>query len=115
MAAVASRRYIFGKNSGSAGGGGMEKIAMTTPVRTEQPQKEVVTMTTPVRTELRRGGGTRAMKVSFVMPGKYTRKSLPKPLDNRVRVKALAAHRMAAIRFRGGSPDEVRHSRLGYV
>lgn len=43
-----------------------QTVAMTAPVRTEQPQK--IAMTSPVQTVLR--GDLRKMKVSFVMPRK---------------------------------------------
>lgn len=45
-----------------------EKVAMTAPVRTEQPQGTLVAMTSPVRTELK--SSLRNMRVSFVMPKK---------------------------------------------
>lgn len=65
-------RYIFGDNAGGrvSEDGEVEpaQVAMTAPVRTEQPQKATVSMTSPVRTELK--SNFRNMKVSFVMPKK---------------------------------------------
>ncbi|CAM9166891.1 unnamed protein product [Choristocarpus tenellus] len=98
--------YIFGNNSARGQGDEAQTIAMTTPVRTEQPRKEVVAMTTPVRTELSKVASE--MKVSFVMPKKYTQKTLPKPNSKDVKIKSVTAHRMVAIQFRGKSPDETK-------
>ncbi|CAM9536437.1 unnamed protein product [Hapterophycus canaliculatus] len=101
-------RYIFGDNAGGrrAEGGEIEpeKVAMTAPVRTEQPQQAKVAMTSPVRTELK--SNLRNMKVSFVMPKKYSARTLPKPKNGEVKIRSVEAHRMVAIRFRGQSPDE---------
>eukprot|EP00903_Cladosiphon_okamuranus_P020038 g18405.t2 len=77
---------------------------MTAPVRTEQPQKATVAMTSPVRTEVK--SNFRNMRVSFVMPKKYTTGTLPKPKNNKVRIRSVGAHRTVVVRFRGGSPDE---------
>ncbi|CAB1118136.1 unnamed protein product [Ectocarpus sp. CCAP 1310/34] len=100
--------YIFGDNAGGrvSEDGEVEpaQVAMTAPVRTEQPQKATVSMTSPVRTELK--SNFRNMKVSFVMPRKYKAGTLPKPKDGRVKIKSVGAHRMVAVRFRGPSPDE---------
>lgn len=101
-------RYIFGDNSGGRvteeGEVEQQKVAMTAPVRTEQPQK--IAMTSPVQTVLR--GDLRKMKVSFVMPKKYNAGTLPKPKGKDVKIKSIAAHRMVAVRFRGRSPDEAK-------
>ncbi|CAM9431701.1 unnamed protein product [Scytosiphon promiscuus] len=101
-------RYIFGDNAGGrlAESGEIEpqKVAMTAPVRTEQPQKAKVAMTSPVRTELK--SNLRNMKVSFVMPKEYNARTLPKPKNNEVKIRSVDAHRMMAVRFRGQSPDE---------
>lgn len=64
--------YIFGDNAGSrvteSGEVEPQTVAMTAPVRTEQPQKATVAMTSPVRTEVK--SNFRNMRVSFVMPKK---------------------------------------------
>ncbi|MDE3080964.1 MAG: heme-binding protein [Paracoccaceae bacterium] len=92
--------YIFGGNAGS------EKIAMTTPVR-EIPQK--IAMTTPVT----QTGSADSWTITFGMPAVWTRDSLPKPKDDRIRFREVPAERLAAIRFSGwptqGSLD--RHAR----
>lgn len=48
-----------------------QTVAMTAPVRTEQPKKATVAMTSPVRTEVK--SSFRNMRVSFVMPRKVKR------------------------------------------
>ncbi|CAN0186982.1 unnamed protein product, partial [Ascophyllum nodosum] len=98
--------YIFGDNYGGRvsedGTVEPQKVAMTAPVRTEQSQK--VAMTSPVRTQLWGNDGN--MKVSFVMPRKYTPETLPKPKSKGVKIRRVGAHRLVAISFSGRSPDE---------
>ena len=67
--------YIFGGNAGS------RKIAMTAPVGAEATDA--------------------GWRVSFVMPAEYTLDTLPRPLDPRVTLREVPAHRVAALRFRG--------------
>lgn len=77
--------YIFGDNAGSrvtdTGETEPQTVAMTAPVRTEQPKKATVAMTSPVRTEVK--SNFRNMRVSFVMPkkvnGKYAFSVMGKP------------------------------------
>jgi hypothetical protein len=78
--------YIFGGNT-KRGGGGAEKVAMTSPVLTG---------------ELKKGG---LYSISFVLPSKYTLDTLPVPKDARVRLREVAAHTAAAITFHGGVRD----------
>lgn len=78
--------YIFGKNVGP-GGGAPEKVAMTAPVRLcAEP------------------GG--AYKLSFFLPSKYTRESLPVPSDAAVHIREVPAHTVACLSFNGNIPDE---------
>jgi hypothetical protein len=81
--------YIFGGNKVR------QKIAMTSPVTTEQSLK--IAMTAPVQTE--RSGSS--VRVAFTMPSEYTLETLPVPNDSRVRVRQLPARKFAAIRFSG--------------
>ena len=76
--------YIFGGNT--AEGGASQKIAMTSPVRTEAV-----------------GGGVH--RVSFVLPSKYNLKTLPVPADARVQLREVGAHVAAALEFSGGVDD----------
>jgi hypothetical protein len=80
--------YITGKNrSGS-------KIAMTAPVITH----EKIPMTTPVIS----AGGT----MSFVMPARFSRETLPEPMDPRISIEEVPAREVAVIRFSGVADTE---------
>lgn len=81
--------YIFGNNLSSA------KVAMTAPVM--QQSSEKIAMTAPV-TQQAKG---RSWNVRFIMPSKYTMKTLPKPVNPQVALIEVPAKRFAAIRFSG--------------
>lgn len=84
--------YIFGDNEQQA------KMAMTAPVESSRTQKGVkMKMTAPVETSSNSDGFTYA----FVMERKYTMKSLPAPLDSRIRIREKPARYVAALRFSG--------------
>jgi len=76
-------RYISGDNSGN------QKIAMTAPVIT--PEK--IAMTAPVISD--------SGSMSFIVPSKYTREKVPKPLDSRISIVEVPARTMAVLRFSG--------------
>lgn len=81
--------YIFGDNV-SARGAGSEKVAMTAPVTME-------------------AGATEGYRMHFVMPSAYTLDTLPRPRDDRVRLREIPAQRMAVVRFSGfAGEDKVR-------
>jgi hypothetical protein len=75
--------YISGANRGS------NKISMTAPVIT--PEK--IAMTSPVIS----GGSS----MSFVVPSKYTRETVPEPTDERVKIEEVPERILAVIQFRG--------------
>jgi hypothetical protein len=83
--------YIFGGNTKK------ESIAMTTPVITQNVEKESekIAMTTPVLTKVEDGKRT----MSFVMPAGYTLETLPTPTDSRVQLLEVPAQKKAALRF----------------
>jgi hypothetical protein len=81
--------YIFGKNTADS------KIAMTSPVTSEQPQGEKIAMTSPVTQE----SGAEGHVVSFIMPSEYTLEDLPRPLNDAVQLKAIPARTLAVRRF----------------
>jgi len=85
--------FIFGNNQSQ------KKIAMTAPVI--QHPSEKIAMTTPVIQQGKDGKWV----VQFIMPSEYTLETLPKPVDKEVRIKALPARTMAAIRFSGRTDD----------
>jgi DNA gyrase inhibitor GyrI len=92
--------YIFGNNLSS------QKISMTAPV-TQQPGENMA-MTAPV-TEQRDGNTLQTLptwQVSFVMPADYTMGTLPKPKNPAVKIKEIAAKRLAVIRFSGWAGED---------
>jgi hypothetical protein len=83
-------RYISGENRSHG------KIAMTAPV-SQEPSPEKIKMTSPVGQQRIEGGWV----VSFTMPASYTMETLPTPEDPRVKLRQVAACRMAAVRYSG--------------
>ncbi len=86
--------YIFGNNVPA------KKIAMTAPVTQQAGEK--VAMTAPVEQQSDAG----SWRVRFVMPASYTMETLPRPKNPAVKLAAVGAKRMAAIRFSGLAGDE---------
>ncbi len=92
--------FIFGKNVQAGGGAG--KIGMTAPVT----QSAKIAMTAPVTqtaTQAAKGG---EWVVAFIMPPKYSSATLPKPVDPRITIRAVAARRMAVVTFSGNAKDK---------
>jgi len=81
--------FIFGGNKVQ------RKIAMTSPVTTEQSQK--IAMTAPVETER----GASSVRIAFTMPSEFTMEALPLPNDSRVTLRQVPARKLAVIRFSG--------------
>lgn len=103
----ACAEYIFRKNQSKttqsvSGQPAMEKMAMTAPVRIQQPQSQ------------RRGSNSNnhhkqdITKVSFVMSNAYTLRTLPKPLDKKVHLRKVNSHTLAVRRFAGPPPKDER-------
>lgn len=87
--------YIFGNNaSGSA-------IAMTAPVES-QSKGEKIAMTAPVEHE---GIKNDSWVVRFYMPREYTISTLPKPVDDRVKITEYPAQVYIVIQFSGRNTD----------
>ena len=91
-------RYISGGNRTKA------KIEMTAPVGQEQRGSEKIAMTAPVGLQ----AAGKQWAVTFMMPSSYGMETLPEPVDERVRLRAVPAVRMAAVRYSG------RWSKKGY-
>lgn len=91
--------YIFGNNA-SVTQGGAEKIAMTAPV-TMEARSEKIAMTAPVTTESADG----RYRMHFVMPSRYTMATLPRPKDDRVKLREVPPQRMAVVKFSGLSGE----------
>lgn len=87
-------RYISGNNTGA------EEIAMTAPVA-QRTAGEKIAMTTPVGQRATESGWA----VSFMMPAEYTIDTLPRPSDERVRLREIPAHHMASVRYSGRWTD----------
>lgn len=89
-------RYISGNNAAR------QEIAMTAPV-TQAPAKaargrgEKIAMTAPVN-QVADGD---AFLVGFVVPAKYTRATVPQPLDPEVRIREVPAQLTASWRYSG--------------
>jgi effector-binding domain-containing protein len=82
--------YISGANQAKG------KIPMAAPV-TQQRDGERIAMTAPVGQE---AVGNR-WAVTFTMPANYTLETLPVPTDEKVRLRAIPARRLAAVRYSG--------------
>jgi hypothetical protein len=85
--------YITGANRSR------QDIAMTTPVTRSGVQGggENLAMTVPV-TDTRRGD---SVVVAFVVPAQFTLATVPQPTNPDVRIRAVPARRIAAVRFSG--------------
>ncbi len=94
--------FIFGNNRRQ------EKIPMTAPVGQQPVAGEKIAMTAPVTQTPKVGGGYGTYVFSFVMPTRYTRETLPQPLDPRVRIREAPAKLVAARRY-SGTWSEVRY------
>ena len=82
--------YIFGKNKGE------RKMAMTAPV-TQTPTPVKMAMTAPVT----QAPVAEGYLVQFVLPKSVTLDTAPEPLEPRVKIREVPAHRVAAVRFSG--------------
>ena len=82
--------YISGNNRSQA------EIAMTAPV-SQQAIGEEIAMTAPVSQRQSDSGWA----VSFTMPASYTMSTLPKPKDDRIKLRQVPEQIMAVIRYSG--------------
>lgn len=87
--------YIDGKNRGQ------QKIEMTAPVSQEAASttagSQEIAMTAPVGQSATDEGWA----VSFMMPSEFTWETIPQPLDPKVKLRQVPAHRAAVIRYSG--------------
>ena len=82
--------YISGANRSQG------KIAMTAPVA-QQREGEKIAMTAPVGQE----AVSNKWAITFMMPTNFTLETLPVPTDENVRLRAIPARRMAAVKYSG--------------
>jgi len=87
-------QFIFGANEPS------EYISMTAPVLRSGP--ESIAMTAPVTYE---ETDNRSVDVSFIMPSKWDRETLPVPLNSDITITEVPARTVAIIRFGGWGTD----------
>ena len=94
--------YIFGNNALK------NDIAMTAPVQQQQSVK--IAMTSPVQQQLT----DEVWTISFVMPSEYSIDTLPKPNNNRVRLKEVPPKTYVVMQFSGtNSNDNIsKHEKL---
>jgi hypothetical protein len=83
--------YIAGNNESK------KKIPMTAPVITSEEEGEKIPMTAPVLS------GTNYF--SFVLPPDYSVETVPKPLDDQVKIEEIGQRFVAAVIFKGRAPD----------
>jgi hypothetical protein len=89
--------YIFGANTRR------QSVAMTAPVAQTRVGEKIATTAPVAQTEV---GGS--WIVRFTMPSSYSLETLPEPDDHRVRLRRVAAERLAVLRFSGlASPRDV--------
>ena len=82
--------YISGANRSKG------KIAMTAPVA-QQRAEEKIAMTAPVGQE----AVSNHWAITFMMPTNFTMETLPVPANEKVRLRAIPARRMAAVQYSG--------------
>lgn len=82
--------YISGANRNR------DKIAMTAPVG-QQAEGRKIAMTAPVAQE----AASNQWAVTFMMPSNFTLETLPSPTDGKVRLRAIPARRISAVRYSG--------------
>lgn len=96
--------YIFGNNAGS------EKMEMTVPVTSQGAPKSgmKMNMTVPVTSSpvIGSDGNPEQYIYQFVMEGKYTLDTLPKPNDARINLREMPARTVAVRRYSGRRTGE---------
>jgi len=90
-------RYISGSNTSQT------EIAMTAPVeQSRESGGQKIAMTAPVEQANVDG----VYRVGFVVPKKFTRETVPKPLDPRVSIREVPARTVAVWRYSGRWTEE---------
>lgn len=90
-------RYISGANTSQT------EISMTAPVeQVRDPQGKKIAMTAPVEQASVDG----VYRVGFIVPRKFTRDTVPKPIDPRVSIREVPARTVAVWRYSGRWTEE---------
>jgi hypothetical protein len=93
--------YIFGNNSAR------KKIEMTAPVSQRPGEGQRIGRQSPVQQRAAPAAGEVGnYYVSFVMPSRFTRDTLPVPNDDRVRIREVPGGLVAARRYSGFWTEE---------
>jgi hypothetical protein len=119
--------YIFGKNKPASSSGWFakgqqkqepEKMAMTAPVRVSgeaPPSLKNKNAAATSSSMISAGGGSssdtitmKKTKVSFVIGNKYSLKTAPIPMDDKVKIRQVPAHTLAVRTFSGPPPKDER-------
>ena len=91
--------YIDGENISN------KSIEMTAPVSQEEvgTESQKIEMTAPVSQERTDSG---QYKIAFVMPSEFTLSTLPKPKDERIKIREIPAKKVAVVRYSGTWSEE---------
>ncbi len=92
--------YIFGNNTSQ------EKIEMTAPVA--QVKSEKIAMTAPVNLTK----GAKGYLVQFTMPAKFNLQNLPKPNDDRVKIREVPKRKVAVFSYSGSWSEDRYKTKL---
>lgn len=87
--------YIFGNNTLD------QNISMTAPVEQQTGQK--IAMTAPVQQQQE---ASNSWIISFVMPKKFSLKTIPKPNNELITLNEVPAQKFITIRFPGTNSDD---------
>lgn len=85
--------YIFGKNKAKV------KMPMTSPVFVETGDRSVSARRSPSTSSGRRRASSDKQEIAFVMPDKYTKKTLPKPENKEIDIEEKKGKIFAVYRF----------------
>lgn len=90
-------RYISGANTSGT------EIAMTAPVeQSNRDRGEKIAMTAPVEQAVEGG----MYRVGFIVPRKFTRETVPRPTDTRIRIREVSPRTVAVWRYTGRWTEE---------
>lgn len=94
--------YIFGNNTSPNGDNA--KINMTAQVTIETKNySEKISMTAPVTMEKQASQDSDKWRMHFVMPNEFNMKTLPKPNNDKVKIRQIQDTKYAVIKFSGFS------------